>query len=268
MSNRDEVYKFTKQQIKADERHSKKLKSIVKTVSAAYITWWVLFQSKNQDYTHADDSKVPDTELTNELHSYATENNLNRSQPANNAELLSYAAILFSSVLAYKTIDYVTEQLTKDKHFTAEFGSKLYGLSNNELSNAIIDVAFDGVKWSDNIWLNQVKLKNDMHSIMMQSLYKKENPLSSTRTIRDKYDTYRYQSERILRTEGARISGEQQKSDIIAANVTKMEWVASAGSCKICSDLDGDIFKADSLNNSKYTIPKHPNCRCAVVGVD
>jgi len=98
-------------------------------------------------------------------------------------------------------------------------------------------------------------------------LLNRENPMSSVKDIRDKYNVFNYQSERILRTEGARISGQQQASDIKSADVHKAEWIASAGACEICRPLDGSIFPLSEFNNSRYSIPKHPNCRCAIVGV-
>jgi len=106
--------------MKADQRHSKKLTSIIKGVSVSYLAWWALFQSKNPDYEQANNSNYPDQELSNELNQYAQENGFNRKQPANNDELLDYAALLFTSVVANKVINYTRTQLLKDKTFTAE----------------------------------------------------------------------------------------------------------------------------------------------------
>ena len=244
MTLRQEMYEYSKEQIKADQRHSKKLNSIVKKVSVAYLAWWALFQSKNPDYEQANNSNYPDQELTNELNQYAQENGFNRKQPANNDELLDYAALLFTSVLADRVINYTRTQLLKDKTLTAEQGAKMYELASNELKDDIIDVPYFGHVWSTDIWTHQAALRSDLLAIMRQSLLKQENPMSSVKYIRDKYNVFNYQSERILRTEGARVSAEQQKHDIINAGYDKMQWVASAGACRICIDLDGKVFPA------------------------
>jgi len=262
------MYQYSKEQIKADKRHAAKLKHIVKGVTAAYLVWWALFQDKNKQYTQANDSNYPDYELVNELNEYATENGMNTKQPANNAELLEYATLLYTSVLAYKSIDYINKQLLKDKHYTAEIGAKMYKLVNNELADNIIDTTLKGVKWSDNIWANQSQLKNDLSTILRKSLLQSETTMSSVGLIRDKYNVYRYQSERILRTEGARVSAKQQANDIKQGGIDKAEWIASPGACSICSDLDGDIFPLKDFGSGKYVIPKHPNCRCAIAGAN
>ena len=189
-----------------------------------------------------------------------------QTQVANNDELLDYAVVLFTSVLADRVINYTRTQLLKDKTFTAEQGAKLYNLVDNELSDDTIDKPFFGHVWSTDIWKHQAALRSDLLKIMRQSLINRENPMSSVKDIRDKYHVFNYQSERILRTEGARISAEQQKHDILAANIAKAEWVASAGACEICRRLDGDVLPLSEFGNSKYTIPKHPSCRCSLVG--
>jgi len=266
MTLRQEMYEYSKEQIKADKRHAKKLASIVKTVSASYLVWWALFQSKNPDYEQSSNSQYPDAELQSELNQYAQENGFNRKQPANNDELLDYAALLFTSVVTDKTIKYTRTQLLKDKTYTAEQGAKLYNLSGNELSDSVVDNPFNGRVWSENIWKHQAALRSDLLKVMRQTLLNRENPMSSVKDIRDKYHVFNYQSERILRTEGARISGQQQASDIKNADVHKAEWIASAGACEICRNLDGSIFPLSEFGNSKYTIPRHPSCRCAIIG--
>ena len=262
------MYQYSKEQIKADKRHAAKLKHIVKGVTAAYLVWWALFQDKNKQYTQANDSNYPDYELVNELNEYATENGMNTKQPANNAELLEYATLLYTSVLAYKSIDYINKQLLKDKHYTAEIGAKMYKLVNNELADNIIDTTLKGVKWSDNIWANQSQLKNDLSTILRKSLLQSETTMSSVGLIRDKYNVYRYQSERILRTEGARVSVQQQASDISKADLKKCERIVSPGACHICTPHDGEIFPVIELGSSEQPYIFHPNCRCSIAGVN
>lgn len=262
------MYDYSKEQIKADKRHAKKLASIVKTVSASYLVWWALFQSKNPDYEQSSNSQYPDQELQNELNQYAYEHGFQQKQVANNDELLDYAALLFTSVVADKVTNYTRTQLLKDKTYTAEQGAKLYNLSGNELSDNVVHNPFAGRIWSNDIWKHQEELRSDLLRIMRKALINRENPMSSVKDIRDKYNVFNYQSERILRTEGARISAQQQANDINKAGVQKAEWVASAGACSLCRDLDGKKFPLSEFGDGKYTIPKHPNCRCAIVAYD
>lgn len=256
------MYEYSKEQIKADKRHAKKLASIVKKVSASYLVWWALFQSKNPDYEQSSNSQYPDGELQNELNQYAYEHGFQQKQVANNDELLDYAVVLFTSVLADKVINYTRTQLLKDKTFTAEQGAKLYNLVDNELSDDIIDKPFFGHVWSTDIWKHQAALRSDLLKVMRQTLLNRENPMSSVKDIRDKYHVFNYQSERILRTEGAHISLMQQKHDIKQFGSTRVEWVTSPGACHICAPLDGKKFPIDEVPSVI-----HPNCRCSIVAV-
>lgn len=266
MTLRQEMYEYSKEQIKADKRHAKKLASIVKTVSASYLVWWALFQSKNPDYEQSSNSQYPEAELQNELSQYAYEHGFTQKQVANNDELLDYAVVLFTSVIADRVINYTRTQLLKDKTFTAEQGANLYNLVDNELSDDIIDEPFFSHVWSTDIWKHQAELRSDLLKVMRQTLLNRENPMSSVKDIRDKYHVFNYQAERILRTEGARISGQQQASDIKNADVHKAEWIASAGACDICRHLDGKVFGIDKFGNEPYVLPRHPSCRCAIAG--
>ena len=265
MTLRQEMYEYSKEQIKADKRHAKKLSSIVKTVSASYLVWWALFRSKNPDYEQSSNSQYPGAELQNELKQYAYEHGFTQKQVANNDELLDYAVVLFTSVLADKVINYTRTQLLKDKTFTAEQGAKLYNLADNELSDDIIDKPFFGHVWSTDIWKHQAALRSDLLKVMRQTLLNRENPMSSVKDIRDKYHVFNYQAERILRTEGAYVSVQQQKADIMAADLKKVERVVSPGACHICIPHDGEIFKISELGSASQPWVFHSNCRCTVV---
>jgi len=265
MTLRHEMYEYSKEQIKADKRHAKKLASIVKTVSASYLVWWALFQSKNPDYEQSSNSQYPDDELQSELSQYAYEHGFQQKQVANNDELLDYAVVLFTSVLADRVINYTRTQLLKDKTFTAEQGAKLYNFVDNELSDDIIDKPFFGHVWSTDIWKHQAALRSDLLKVMRQTLLNRENPMSSVKDIRDKYHVFNYQAERILRTEGAYVSVQQQKADIMAADLTKVERVVSPGACHICVPHDGEVFPISELGSTSQPWVFHSNCRCTVV---
>jgi len=222
-----------------------------------------LFRDKNPQYTQSSNGNLPNQELVNELNGYADKNGFVTKTPANNDELIDYAALLFTSVAAAKVIDYTRTQLLKDKTYTAGMGAKMYNLVNNEMKDDIIDQNYWGRTWSDDVWRHQSALRSDLLTIMRQSLLEKENPVSHVADIRDRYHVFNYQSERILRTEGAHISAMQQKHDIKAAGYDLVEWITSAGACDHCLDKDGKIYK---LNNVP-PIPFHPSCRCSIAAV-
>ena len=67
MTPRELMYKFSKGQIKLDEKNAKELEKLIKGVSNEFLVWWSEFVDKNPDYTHANDSHRPDKDLLDDL---------------------------------------------------------------------------------------------------------------------------------------------------------------------------------------------------------
>ncbi|CAK1247960.1 Uncharacterized protein R55210_AODCCCNP_01170 [Fructobacillus fructosus] len=234
----------------------------------AFLAWWGSFNDEYDDFDQADYSQYPDSELVSEIDHYAIQNGIKTVQVNNVDQLLEYALMVFTSVVALKAISYVGKSLKNEVKVTADFGRKVYDTAVQEISQKVINQGIKGVKWSHRIWSNQTRLRTDMSNILRESLLDSQNPTTYTKQIKDRYGVSRYEAERILRTEGARVSAEQQVKSIKSAGYKKLEWVAGAGSCQLCMELDGKRFKASSFGSGRYVIPKHPNCRCSVVAVE
>ena len=264
MTPRELMYKFSKGEIKLDEKNAKELEKLIKGVSNDFLVWWSEFVDKNPDYSHANDSHRPDKDLLDELKKYAEDNDIQLTSVRNNDDLLNAATLLFSSVLAYKAVEFIGNKLSIELDKTAEIGREAYHIKSNKLGVEVIDELLDGVRWSDRIWKHQAQLKGEMYHIMKQTLLNGDVATGYTKELRDKYGVFKYQSDRILRTEAARVSGRQQAHDIKQAGFDKIEWIASAGACDHCKPLDGKIFPADKFGKEPYAL-RHPNCRCSVV---
>lgn len=264
MTPRELMYKFSKGQIKLDEKNTKKLEKLIKSVSNEFLVWWSEFVDKNPDYTHANDSHRPDEDLLDELREYADNNNVRLTATRNNDDLLNTAAALFSSVSAHRAVDFIGNELSSELMRTAEIGQKTYSIKNNKLSSKVINEPFEGVRWSDRIWKHQAELKRDLYRIMRETLLRGDVATGYTKEISDKYGVFRHQADRILRTEAARVSSRQQLNDIKKAGFDKAEWIASVGACHYCRPLDGKTFSVEQFGKEPYVLPKHPNCRCAI----
>lgn len=267
MNSRDQAFKFTQQQIKRDAKNARLVDKIVNRESKAFLVWWDLFQEKYPDYEQSDGINYPDAELLNELNQYAVDNNLRPQTVSNVDQMIDYAAMVYTSVIADKSINLIGKELKNDAKLTAAFTEKVYKKATDVVGSDIINKAYDGAKWSERIWSHQAQLRSDIAAEMRKALIMSNNPISAVKTIKDKYGVYRYQAERILRTEGARVSASQQARGIKASGYDRMEWISSVGACRYCLDMDGKKFDADKFGDPPYVIPKHPNCRCAVVAV-
>jgi len=209
-----------------------------------------------------------DKDLLDELKEYADDNDIKLTAVRNNDDLLNAATLLFSSVLAYKAIKLIGYKLSIELTNTAQIGREAYSIKNNKLGIEVIDELLDGVRWSDRIWTHQAQLKSDMYRIMKKTLLNNDVATGYTKELRDKYGVFNYQADRILRTEGARVSSRQQLHDIKQAGFDKIEWIASAGACVHCAPLDGKVFPADKFGDDPYVLPKHPSCRCSVAAAE
>lgn len=269
MTKRDSLYEFTRKQLKHDKAKSKQLKREITKVSAMYMTFWILFNEKNPNYTNADNSKIPDVELKLHVDEQARNNGVSTQQVSNNSQLLDYATAVYASILGAKLIKLVGSDLVDEQKKTAKWGNKAYQSSAiKETDLNIINQAFNGAKWSDRIWSSMADLRSELTSIMQKSLLTQENPTAYNKVLRDKFGVTHYQAERILRTEGARVSTLQQVQDATDNDYKYLEWVASPDACKYCMPLDGKRFPISKFGDEPYYLPRHPNCRCAVYGVD
>lgn len=265
-SNRDKVKQFANQQALNDSRNAQAIQQIVDDGSSDFMDWWSDFLGEYPDFDQGDYSGVPDQDLVTYLDSYAKQNGQQPVKVSNVDQMIEYAVILFTAVVAYKTIKHISSNLTNEAKKTAQFGSKIYDVTPQTISKSLINTNFKGVNWTNTIWSNQSALRADLSNIMRQSLLSGNNPVTYTKQLKEKFSVQKYQSERILRTESARVSALQQAKNLKNAGFDYMEWVTGGGACRYCMEMDGKVFKADDFGEGRYTIPKHPNCRCSVTG--
>lgn len=265
-SNRDKVKQFANQQALNDSRNAQALQDIVDDTSSDYMDWWSDFLADYPDFDQGDYSGVPNQDLVNYLDSYAKQNGQKPVKVSNVDQMIEYAVILFTTVVAYKAIKKISSNLNSEANKTAQFGFKTYDVKSKPIDRTLVNTNFDGVNWSNSIWKNQSALRADLSNIMRQSLLQGNNPVTYTKQLKEKFGVQKYQSERILRTESARVSALQQAKNIKNAGFEYMEWVTGGGACRYCMEMDGKVFKSVDFGEGRYTIPKHPNCRCSVTG--
>lgn len=237
---------------------------------ALFLAFWYAFIGKQEDYTKADDSRIPSYDLVRRVNQDAKNNGVESKPVANNDDLLSYAAYVYASMLGAKYVNYITEKLADEVIGAIKIGKKMYpeskdlakeaGAPAQRTVDSLIKANYDGVQWSDRIWSNQEALRNDLKSIMKNSLLAHHNPVTQVSDIRKKYEVARYQAERILRTESDRVMAERTIDNAKTAGYREVIWTINAGACRICRAHDGEIY---TLKEARGLLPAHPNCRCS-----
>ena len=123
--------------------------------------------------------------------------------------------------------------------------------------------SFNGATFSERIWGNNQALKADLDRLLVRSITQGRNPRELARELRNLFDSTKYEAERLMRTETARVQIEVQKKSYLENDVEEFEFVAEPSACGVCKPLDGKTFKVSKMQSGLNASPMHPNCRCS-----
>lgn len=217
-----------------------------------------------KDYTYADDRKSASKNLKAMIDAEAVAAGLKAMGAKTNDELIDYASAVYGSEAASKAEEFIRGKLTEEAKKTAKAAGKAWSKADDAWVKRIINQSFDSTTWSDRIWSDMSGLRADLYKAMRKNLLTHTRPTEFGKDLQKAFHVSHSQAERILRTEGARVSGMRQQKDLQDDGYEYAVWVATPTACKICQDLDGHVFKVSDLNEGKYTLPAHPNCRCTI----
>lgn len=143
--------------------------------------------------------------------------------------------------------------------------------SSREVQKAIM-AQTTGATFSQRLWQNQDALKARLDAVLSTGIIRGDNPREMARDLKDMVSktvtNYRYVTERIARTESARVQFLAQKKSIKDNGYRYVKWFAEPSACSHCRDIaDNDteglgigVYKVDDCPD----IPVHPNCRCSI----
>ena len=136
-------------------------------------------------------------------------------------------------------------------------------VNNKEFANALINASFHNATFSDRIWVNQSALRNNLDSILKNALIQGRNPRDFIPELRKIFDVSRYQAERLLRTELARVQTEAQMQSYKRNGFAQYKFMALGSACEICAAINGDVFDVEDAEPGLNMPPMHPNCMCS-----
>lgn len=135
-----------------------------------------------------------------------------------------------------------------------------------------IMVQFNGATFSQRIWANQDALKATLDAVISIGVIQGKNPRQMARLLKDQVrstiNNHRYVTERIARTESARVQHVAQVKSLTDNGYRWCKWYAEPGACRVCREIaDNDnydkglgVYPVDKAPE----IPVHPNCRCSI----
>ncbi|AVO22583.1 minor capsid protein [Aeribacillus composti] len=190
----------------------------------------------------------------------------NLTMKVNRLELLKLNVELELYALLNDEDRFLYEELTKQAKAEYERQSGILGQSiayNEKHIESIVNSSFLTATWSDRIWANQDALRQELDKLLNRGILQGKNPRELARDLRKVFDTSVYNSERLLRTELARVQQDVFQDCMKKAEIEQYEYIAEPDACPICKKLDGKIFNLDEAQVGVNAYPMHPNCRCS-----
>lgn len=131
----------------------------------------------------------------------------------------------------------------------------------------------NGATFSQRIWANQDALKAQLDTVITNGILTGKNPRVVARQLRDKVKAtvknHSYVTERIARTESARVQYSAQIESIKKNGYQFVHWIAEPRACDECRKI---ATQDNGFGDGIYRINKvpkipddtHPNCRCSI----
>lgn len=138
----------------------------------------------------------------------------------------------------------------------------------SEVIEKVVNGSFHNATFSKRIWQYQTELKAELDKLLSRQMVNGHNPRRVARDLRKEFDVTKFEAERMMRTESARIQGELQKSSYERLSVKEYDWVTEPTACDVCKGIASDgPYKVKDMEIGINMIPAHPNCRCSTVPV-
>ena len=130
----------------------------------------------------------------------------------------------------------------------------------------------ESANFSQRLWANQAALKAQLDQVISTGIIQGQNPREMATKLKANVaktiTNYRYVTERLARTESARVQHRAQMDSLIANDYRFCKWHAEPGHCKVCGEIasndpDGNgrgVYELDDVP----IVPAHPNCKCSI----
>lgn len=135
---------------------------------------------------------------------------------------------------------------------------------NSKLANSIVNASFHNANFSQRVWANQSLLQSRLNQLLQTGLIQGKNPRVLARELQKTFNSSVFDSERLMRTELARVQVDAQLKSFEENGFTHYEFIANSGCCDACQGLNGKHFEVKKAMPGENTPPIHPHCRCSV----
>ncbi len=131
----------------------------------------------------------------------------------------------------------------------------------------------NGATFSQRLWADQDALKAKLDQVLSVGMIQGQNPRKMATRLREQVKTavgnQKYVTERLARTESARIQTNVQLESIKKHGYNYVQWIAEPKACPACraiasrdSGFGEGVYKVAKV--PKIPDDTHPNCRCSI----
>lgn len=223
-------------------------------------------RSEGHEVTYEDFSK----EVNERLRLYNATMRINRQELLKSLiglKLIELGANVDASLRQKLTKDY-TDEITRQAGILGEFKHPIW--TGKEVAK-IVMAQTGSANFSKRIWANQDALKARLDASLSVALIQGQSPRKMAQQLRDlvskEVTNARYATERIARTESARVQTQAQLKSFRDYGYKFCKWHAEPSACKICKEIaENDsgygvgVYRVDEVPS----LPAHPNCRCGL----
>lgn len=179
-----------------------------------------------------------------------------------------------TAIVEKETKDYLTDSVYQEYERQAGILGQSAGINKRKVE-AIVDMKFAGVKWSDRLWYNSETMQKDVEkiiaNIMVRGRHANEYVSDMKKHLKSVEKCGQVHTERVkalLLTETARVQAqamllkfqeedEQSDVDLEYVYIAKLDSRTS----KVCRGLDGKTFKVKDAKIGVNFYPMHVRCR-------
>ncbi|MBE2914748.1 minor capsid protein [Anoxybacillus flavithermus] len=143
-----------------------------------------------------------------------------------------------------------------------------FSLLRKEVIDEIINFNWSGIPFSQRIWDNTNALVNALRTELYLGIQQGESIDKIAKRIDMQFNSKAYQSQRLIRTESARVISSAQEKIYAESNVVKyLMYTATLDNrtSETCRSRDGKKWRID--DPKRPVIPAHPNCRSCWIPV-
>ena len=131
------------------------------------------------------------------------------------------------------------------------------------LARTIVNASFHNADFSTRIWLYQGQLKNELSSLLSNGIVQGIHSRELAKQLEKKFGASKYNAERLMRTEMARVQIAAQEESYKANGYEQYVFLAIGTACPDCLALNEQHFNVSDMQAGKNAPPIHPNCRCS-----